>query len=458
MRKQTRYRGRSLTGGKGYRICVRLYQAAIRAVEARAATLRVMRRVGRTLTVAGQTYDLDAVRNLYVIGFGKAAAAMAQAVETVLPGGITAGIVVTKYDHRLPTQVIQVREASHPTPDAAGIAATTDILDLCDAAGPDDLVLCLVSGGGSALFECPAEGLSLEDVQETTRLLLYAGAPITALNIVRKHLSAVKGGQLARRVAPAALVTLVLSDVIGDPLNVIASGPTVPDDTTFAEALAVLDTYGVRAGVPSPVYRHLRDGANGLFPDTPFAGEPFFARTHTAIIANAQRALDAVAKAATAMGFPTLVLSSGMEGEARITARVFVSMAWQARHYGQPLPGPVCLLAGGETTVTVTGGGVGGRNTEFALAAALALEGTEGIVIGALATDGGDGPTDAGGAISHSHTVARARARGVDAAAHLKNNDAYTFFARVGGLARPGLTNTNVNDLMIALIEESETR
>ncbi len=458
MKKRTRYRGRSLMGGKGYRICVRLYGATVRAVEARAATLRAMRRIGRILTVAGQTFDFDAVRNLYVIGFGKASSAMAQAAEATLYGPITAGIVVTKYDHALPTQIVAVREASHPTPDEAGIAATTEILALCDAAGPDDLVLCLVSGGGSALFECPVEGLTLEDVRETTRVLLVAGAPITALNVVRKHLSAVKGGQLARRVAPAALVTLILSDVIGDPLNVIASGPTVPDNTTFAQALAVLDTYGVRAEVPGAVYRHLRDGARGLFPDTPFAGKPFFARTHTAIIANAQRALDAVARAATAMGYPTLVLSGGMEGEARVTARLFVSMAWQARHYGQPVPGPVCLLAAGETTVTVTGSGVGGRNTEFALAAALALDGTEGIVIGALATDGGDGPTDAGGAVVHSHTVARARARGMDPAEYLRNNDAYTFFTHVGGLARPGPTNTNVNDLMVALIEESETR
>lgn len=448
-----RYRGRSLTGGRGYRICVQLFRAAVRAVEARAATLRALRRTGRTLAVAGRTFDLDAVQAVYVIGCGKASAAMAQAVEMVLGDAITAGVVVTKYGQCLPTKTITVREASHPTPDEAGVAATAEVLDLCDAAGPDDLVLCLVSGGGSALFECPVEGVTLADVRETTQLLLHAGAPITALNTVRKHLSAVKGGQLARRVAPAALVTLVLSDVIGDPLDVIASGPTVPDATTFADALDVLDQYGLRGAVPEPVRQHLEAGARGVFPDTPFAGEPFFANTRTAIIANAQRALDAVARAATAAGYPTIVLSNGIEGEASVAARIFAGIACQARTYGQPLPGPCCVLAGGETTVTVHGSGVGGRNTEFALAAALALRDTDGIVIGSLATDGGDGPTDAGGAVATSHTVARARTAGMDAAAFLRNNDAYTFFARAGGLVSPGPTNTNVNDLMIALIE-----
>lgn len=444
--------GRSLAGGVGYRVCRRIYQAAVRAVDPREATLRALQRSGSRLTVAGTTFDLGAVRNLYVIGFGKAAATMAQAVETVLSDRIAAGIVVTKYGHALPTRTITVLEAAHPTPDDAGERATARILTSVAEATADDLVLCLVSGGGSALFEQPAPGIAFADVQETTRLLLRAGAPITALNTVRKHLSSVKGGQLARAVAPAPLVALMLSDVVGDSLDVIASGPTVPDPTTFADALAALTEYGVYAHVPEVVRRYLESGVAGDVPDTPKAGDPIFATTHTAVIASPQSALDAAAQAAEAMGYPTLVLANSFEGEAREVARVWASIARQARTYGQPLTPPCCLLAGGETTVTVRGDGIGGRNTEFTLAAALAIAGLDDVIVASLATDGGDGPTNAAGAIASGRTVACALAGGVDPVAALAGNDAYTFFARVGGLFCPGPTGTNVNDIMIALV------
>jgi hydroxypyruvate reductase len=416
------------------------------------ATLRAVHRSGNRLAVAGTTFDLDMVRNVYVIGFGKAAATMAQASETVLGDRITAGIVVTKYGHALPTRTITVLEAAHPTPDAASEQATARILASVAKATADDLVLCLVSGGGSALFEQPAPGIAFADMQETTRLLLRAGAPITALNTVRKHLSSVKGGQLARTVTPAPLVALLLSDVVGDSLDVIASGPTVPDPTTFADALAALTEYGVYTQVPEPVRRYLESGAVGDIPDTPKAGDAIFATTHTAVIASPQLALDAAARAAEAMGYPTLVLGNSFEGEAREVARLWASMARQARTYGQPLAPPCCLLAGGETTVTVRGDGLGGRNTEFTLAAALAIAGLDDVVVASLATDGGDGPTDAAGAIASGRTVARATDCGLDAAAALARNDAYTFFDRVGGLFRPGPTGTNVNDIMIALV------
>lgn len=446
------YHGRSLTGGLGYRICLRLYRAALRAVDAHAAVARVLHRVHDTLTIAGHTYDLATVRHLYVIGFGKAAATMARSAEDAFGTAITAGIVVTKYGHHEPTRRIEVLEAAHPIPDEAGIAATQRILALCDAAGADDLVICLVSGGGSALLASPMAGLTLTDEQETTMRLLRAGAPITDLNTVRKHLSAVKGGQLARRVAPAPLITLVLSDVIGDSLEVIASGPTVPDPTTYADALAVLDHYEVRAAVPPAVRGHLEAGAAGQIADTPKGGEAFFAQTVTRVIGNSQLALDAAAHEARAMGLSARVLSSGVEGEAAQAAQFLVSAAIQARRRGQPLHPPCCLLAGGETTVNVRGDGHGGRNSEFALAAALALDGADGIVVASLATDGGDGPTDAAGAIATTHTLARARAKGLDATSFLQRNDAYTFFAHVGGLVCPGPTGTNVNDLMIALV------
>jgi glycerate 2-kinase len=443
---------RTLSGGVGYRVCRRIYRAAVRAVDPRAATIRALQRTGDTLAIGDATFDLATVGNLYVIGFGKAAAAMAQGVEAVLGDRLTAGCVVTKYGHALPTARIDVREAAHPTPDAAGVDATAAILGLIDNLRADDLVLCLVSGGGSALFEQPVEGVTLGEMQETTRLLLRAGAPITALNGVRKHLSAVKGGQLARRVAPASLVALILSDVVGDALDVTASGPTVPDPTTFAGALGVLDEYGVRSLVPVAVAEHLDAGARGVFPDTPKAGDRCFATTHTRVIANAQVALDAAARAAEAMGLPALILSSSLEGEARHVAQVWASIARQIRLYAQPLAPPCCILAGGETTVTVRGDGVGGRNSEFALAAALALDEMEGIVVASLATDGGDGPTDAAGAILTSAVLRTARRAGCDPAASLAHNDAYTVLKRVGGLYRPGPTGTNVNDLMIAVI------
>ncbi len=444
---------RSLVGGAGYRVCRVLYRAAVRAVDSRAATERTLHRHGDLLTIRGRPYDLAAFRHVFVIGFGKAAAAMAQGAEAALGERIAASVVVTKYGHLLPTKYTTVFEASHPTPDAAGIAATTRILTVADSATADDLVICLVSGGGSALFECPVEGVTLEDMQATTRLLLHAGAPISALNTVRKHLSAVKGGQLARRVAPATLVTLMLSDVVGDPLDVIASGPTVPDPTTFADALAVLDQYGVRAGVPDAVRRHLERGMAGERPDTPAANDPAFARTQNVIIANSRRALDAAAATARQRGFTVYFTAAAdcVEGEACDAAQQFVcdAQAIAAAHPSRPL----CILQGGETTVTVAGDGHGGRNSEFALAAAQELDGTRGIVVASLATDGGDGPTDAAGAVATSHTMAQARALGLDAATFLARNDAYTFFAQVGGLVRPGPTGTNVNDMMVALIE-----
>jgi glycerate 2-kinase len=453
MRQGNRWRSRrTLSGGVGYRICRRIYRAAVRAVDPRAATIRALQRMGDTLVIGDATFDLAAVGNLYVIGFGKAAAAMAQGVEAVLGDRLTVGCVVTKYGHALPTARIAVREAAHPTPDAAGVDATAAMLGMLGDVQANDLVLCLVSGGGSALFEQPVEGVTLGEMQETTRLLLRAGAPITALNSVRKHLSAVKGGQLARWVAPASLVALILSDVVGDALDVTASGPTVPDPTTFADALGALDEYGVRASVPVAVAEHLQAGARGVFPDTPKAGDPCFATTHTRVIANAQIALDAAARAAEAIGLPALILSSSLEGEARHVAQVWASIARQVRLYAQPLAPPCCLLAGGETTVTVRGDGVGGRNSEFALAAALALDGMDDIVVASLATDGGDGPTDAAGAILTSVLLRTARRAGYDPAASLARNDAYTLLKRIGGLYRPGPTGTNVNDLMIAVI------
>jgi glycerate 2-kinase len=454
MKHQSRRRKtRSLAGGAGYRICNRLFHAAVRAVDPRVATVRALRLSGDALTVGATHVDLSAVRNVYVIGFGKAAATMAQGVEAVLGDRITAGAVVTKYGHTVPTRRVAVYEAAHPTPDAASIEATATVLRLVADVTADDLVICLVSGGGSALFEQPAAGLMLADMQETTHVLLRAGAPITALNTVRKHLSAVKGGQLARRIAPAKLIALILSDVTGEALDVIASGPTVPDPTTFADALAVLDAYAARAVVPDAVRNLLESGVRGGHPDTPKIGDPCFATTSTQIIADAQVALDAAAHAAEELGLPTIILSNSLEGESRDVARVWASIARQARSYAQPLAPPCCLLAGGETTVTVRGEGIGGRNCEFALAAAQAIDGTKGIVVASLATDGGDGPTDAAGAVATSATVGNARFLGVDPTAALMRNDAYTFFARVGGLYRPGPTGTNVNDLIIALIE-----
>lgn len=380
-----------------------------------------------------------------VVGAGKAAAAMARAVEDHWDGPLN-GLVVTRRGHGVPTRRIEVVEAAHPVPDAAGQLAAARILELAQGLQPDDLLLCLISGGASALLALPATGLSLEDKRAVNRGLLKSGATISEMNCVRKHLSAIKGGRLAIAAAPAPVVTLLISDVPGDDPAVIGSGPTVADPTTSAEALAILDSYNI--DVPEAVRAHLRSPAA----ETPKPDDPRLANSRTITVARPQGALEAAAALAREDGITPVILGDAIEGEAREVGAVQAGMALLAARQGQPAPPPVVLLSGGETTVTVRGSGRGGRNAEYLLGLALALDGAPHIYAFAGDTDGIDGTEDNAGAILAPDSLARARAQGLDPYSMLAENNAYGFFAALDDLIVTGPTRTNVNDFRAILV------
>jgi hydroxypyruvate reductase len=382
---------------------------------------------------------------------------MAEAVLQLLGTRVTAGAINVKYGHLTPTPLdsrIVVTEAGHPVLDEAGIGGTQQIVKLLESTTARDLVLMLTSGGGSALLEWPVEGVSLADMQALTGALLAAGATINQLNTVRKHLSRVKGGQLARLAAPATLISLVLSDVVGSPLDVISSGPTVPDTSTFAQAWSILQSFNLTTPdkIPSPVLQHLKQGVAGEVAETPKDGDPIFAKVQTVIVADNRIAALAAQAKAQELGFNSILLTTFLEGEAREVARAIAGVAREIIAFNSPLARPACILAGGETTVTIRGNGLGGRNQEMALAAALAIAGLEKVVIVPLATDGTDGPTDVAGAIVDGTTVARALAAHLDPFDYLTRNDSYHFFEQLGDLLKTGPTNTNVNDLLLLLV------
>jgi hydroxypyruvate reductase len=380
-----------------------------------------------------------------VVGAGKAAAAMAQAVEAHYPGPVE-GLVVTRYDHGVATRHIAVIEAGHPAPDAAGERAARRMLAMVEGLTPDDLVLALISGGGSALLALPAPGVTLADKQAIARALLASGAPIAEINCVRRGLSAIKGGRLALAAAPARVVSLIISDVPGDDPAVVASGPTAPDPTSAADALAVLARYRISA--PGNVLAHLR----GQVKSPAGFDDNRFAHVENRIIATAQDALEAAAVAARAHGVTPLILGNAIEGEAREVALVHAAIARQCALFGQPAPPPCVLISGGETTVTLRGYGRGGRNAEFLLALAIALRGRPGVHAIACDTDGIDGTEDNAGAMLSPDSLARAAALGLDARARLADNDGYGFFAALGDLVITGPTRTNVNDFRGILV------
>ena len=429
-----------------------LLDAALAAVEPGQAVKRALAVDRDWLTVGSRSFRLSDFRRVLLVGAGKASAPMAAAVEDVLGEALPIeGSVTVRYGHGAPTRHVRIREASHPMPDDAGVAATRAIVDLLDGADEHDLVICVISGGGSALLTLPADGVSLEDLQRTTDALLRCGAAINEINVVRKHIETVKGGGLARAAAPAHVVTLVLSDVVGNPLDAIASGPTVPDSSSFADAAGVFDRYRLWDQVPASVSGRLRAGLRGDLPDTPRSGDPVFERTHAVVVGSNALACEAAASAARSLGLQPLVLSTFVEGEAREVGRVLAALLREVDASGHPLPRPCCLLLGGETTVTVRGAGQGGRNQELALAAAFALRGVPDVLLASIGTDGSDGPTDAAGAVVDGTTLDRASALSLDAARCLANNDSYVFFDRLGDLIRTGPTNTNVNDLYVLL-------
>lgn len=427
----------------------RIMQAALDAVDPKAAIANHLQ---------AHPNVLDQIRastgRVIVVGAGKAGAPMAEAIVDALGDKITAGHVVVKYGHAetlseaLQQSPIQVVEAGHPVPDQAGMDAAQTIAHLLDSATADDVVICLISGGGSALLTLPVPVLNLDDLQATTKSLLAAGASINQVNTIRKHLSQVKGGQLAQRAAPAFTYSLILSDVVGDPLEIIASGPTVPDPSTFSDAWAIVAQYKLQDDLPAAVTQYLQSDTS---PETPKADDPLFNRVHNIIVGSNRLAAQAAVQTAQADGFDARLLTTFVEGEAREVGKVFAGLA-KGLVYDEGLASrPACLVAGGETTVTLRGSGQGGRNQEMALAAAIALAGWSNVMLACLGTDGTDGPTNAAGAFADGETLSRAQVLGLDALDYLQRNDAYNFFAPLDDLLLTGPTQTNVNDLIIVL-------
>jgi glycerate 2-kinase len=426
---------------------LRIFSSALKASDPKEAVLRHVRVSDGVLFAGKRRYRLDEFRNIYLTGAGKASARMAVAVERLLGKRITGGLLNVKHGHVAKLRRIRLNECGHPVPDEAGVQGAQEIGNIAAKAGEDDLLICLISGGGSALMPFPAQPVTLAEKQDTTQLLLRSGANIHEINTVRKHISSIKGGQLAALAWPAQVLSLILSDVIGDDLDVIGSGPTAPDSSTFLDALAVLEKFGLTNLVPPPVSERIRAGVAGEIPETPKSLE----RVQNLIVGSNQLALDAAAGAARGLGYRPLILSSFIEGETRDVAKVHAAIAKEVLSSGRPVKRPACVISGGETTVTIKGNGLGGRNQEFALAAAMDIAAISGVLMLSGGTDGSDGPTNAAGALCDGTTIARAEKLGLNAADFLARNDSYHFFEPLGDLIRTGPTGTNVMDVRLAL-------
>ena len=429
-----------------------IFKAAIRAVDSYQAVKDFLRREGDELQIGGLSLRLSEIGRIIVVGGGKASANMAKGAEAKLGDKITGGLVNTKYGHSQSTDIIKVNECGHPIPDEEGRRGAEEMLSLVRGAGEEDLVLCLLSGGGSALLPYPAPDVSLEDKQLTTQLLLKCGAAIEEINCLRKHLSGIKGGRLARSAYPAMVISLILSDVIGDRLDTIASGPTVPDPSTFQDAWQIIQKYNLERELPPSVTQHLQRGLRGEIPETPKAGEVIFARVFNFIVGNNFKALKAAEEKGKQLGYNTLILSSCVQGEAREIAKFYAALAKEIKLSHTPLPPPCLLISGGETTVTIRGEGKGGRNQEMALSFAQEIKGIKDVLFLSAGTDGTDGPTDAAGAFAEGDTLERGEQKGLRAREFLANNDSYHFFKVLGDLLITGPTGTNVMDLHLLLV------
>ena len=429
-----------------------IFRASLEAADPEKAVRQAVRVEADSLVVGTRRYDLRKFRSVQVVGAGKASATMARAVERLLGRRVSGGLINTKYGHLARLKKISLHEAGHPVPDQSGIQGARRIAALLESCGEEDLVIALISGGASALLPLPAEPVTLEEKQATTKQLLACGATINEINAVRKHISAIKGGQMARLAAPATMIALLLSDVIGDPLDVIGSGPAAPDESTFEIAWGVLRKYGIAGNVPPSVRKRIEAGRQGEIEETPKPKDPCFRRTQNMVVGSNRLAVAAAVEKAKTLGYLPLVLSTFIEGETREIASMHCAIAREARASGRPAKPPLCLISGGETTVTLKGDGLGGRNQEFALASALAIERLPGIVAFSGGTDGTDGPTDAAGAIADGETVARGNAKGLSAATALANNDSYHFFEALGDLVKTGPTGTNVMDVRLMLV------
>ena len=430
-----------------------IFRAGLSAADPHRLLLNNSRVDGHRWSYRGEqgvvSWDLPASRSagrVLVVGAGKAAASLALALEESLGDRITAGRIVVKHGHGLPLKRIVIEEGGHPLPDDGGLAGTARLVADLQDTRPEDRVFFLLTGGASALLVAPATGLTLEDKIATTRLLLACGATIQEMNALRKHLSAVKGGQLAEHIHPAQAMTLIVSDVVGDDLASIGSGPTVPDPSTFAECREILDRYNLSDRIPDAVRQRLNAGMEGRVPETPKPGLPLFQGLRWLILASNRHSLDAAGEASSRLGYRPEIFGYDLVGDTHVQARAFASRLVELSGRGS-----TALLAGGETTLRVKGKGRGGRNQEFALVAAREIEGRKDVLILSAGTDGTDGPTDAAGAFVDGATLARARSMGLDPEAFLRDNDAYTFFDKLGDLLRTGPTGTNVMDLMVGL-------
>lgn len=435
-----------------------IFKAALAAVEPAHAVQKAMARTGDVLKVSHgkkliKSLDLKKINRIFLVGGGKATAPMAKAVEKILGAKLTEGIISVKKGHGLQLKKTTVLEAAHPVPNKAGVSAANKIKKLLEQTDKDDLVISLISGGGSALLPLPVPGLKLSEKQSVTKMLLGCGATIHEINAVRKHLSLLKGGQMARLAAPATVINLMLSDVVGDDMDTIASGPFVPDRSTFEEVAVILAKYKLMKKVPAGVRTHLKQGLTGQVPETPHEGDPAFDKVTNLIVASNYLSLLAAEKEAKKLGYRPLILSSTIEGETRDVARVHMAIAREVKTSGHPIKAPACLISGGETTVTLRGKGKGGRNQEFVLAAALELKGLDDILVFSGGTDGTDGPTDAAGAMADAGTCLRAAKAGLSPQRHLLENDAYPFFDKLGDLVKTGPTRTNVMDVRLVMID-----
>ncbi len=467
----TRFMTHSLNAAPWGQRAARIMAAAIQAVEPGAAVAQYMRLEDERLIISEQVYNLNKYRRIFLIGAGKAGAPMAGTAAEILGPRLNGSIIIVKEGHtgsyilhdvdygktinaHAPkhTEVIRILEAGHPLPDERGVTGAQQIEDLLSGTQPDDLVICLISGGGSALLVSPSPGITLDDMQELTSSLLASGANINEINALRKHLDRVKGGGLAGMAAPAAVATLILSDVIGDPLDVIASGPTVPDPSTYEQAYQILERYDLLDRVPRSITTRLKKGQRGELPETPKPGDPVFERVQNVIIGSNIQAAGAAVSQAQKEGLHTLLLTTWLQGEARQAGRFLAAVGRQINADNQPVVRPACVVAGSETTVTIKGDGLGGRNQEMALGAVSELAGLPDSALITLATDGGDGPTDAAGAVVTGETQYQAHQMGLSPDDFLARNDAYNFFEPLGDLLKPGPTHTNVNDLAFLFV------
>ncbi len=437
---------------KARAIALETIEHALNSVDAAALLKAQVTCKNGNLHAGSYSFDLSSYRNIYVVGGGKAAGSMAQALEELVGNRITEGIVNVPHLDKHEATVIKLHGASHPIPDEAGVSGTRDMLEIAGKAGENDLIIMLISGGGSSLMPLPRNGVALRDKQELTGILLKNGAKITEVNTVRRHLSGFKGGWFAREAYPATILNLIISDVVGDSLENIASGPTVPDSTTFVDAREVLQRYGLWETSPESIRKLISDGERGLVEENPKANDVIFEKVYSVVLGNCRSAALAALQHLRSVGLNSLLITSALEAEAKTVGNVFSSIAAEIAASGNPVTKPAAIVVGGETVVTVRGKGLGGRNQELALSAAMGLQGIEGTVVACVSTDGVDGPTDAAGAIVDETTVNRAEDLGLELERILANNDSYSFFAKLEDLIFTGQTGTNVNDICLMIV------